>query len=120
MQKENNNTKLNLENEMFKIKDGMLVHIKKYERKIVIPEGVESIFEHLIVGMSAEEKSNVVREGKAIEEIVFPSTLKEIRGGAFNQRWGQYCLFDLKNVKLPSSVEYIGANAFANNINFVL
>ena len=117
MEKENNNTKLTLENEMFKINNGLLAHIKKYEKKIVIPEGVESIFTHLTEGMSSEEKSNMRREGKAIEEIVFPSTLKEIYPNAFSQKYGQHYLFDLKNVKIPPSVEYIGANAFADNNN---
>lgn len=109
----NNNGKLNLDNEMFTIRDGELKQIKKISSKIVIPEGVESIFNHLFAGMSADEKAKIVEEGKRIEEVVFPSTLQDISDGAFSAGWGYNCFFDLKNIKLPPSLKYIGANAFS-------
>lgn len=117
MENINNNGKLNLDNEIFTIRDGQLIQIKKILPKIVIPEGVDSIFNHLFTRMSADEKSKMVEEEKKIEEVVFPSTLQEIYSGAFSLRWGHYCFFDLKNIKLPPSLKHIGANAFSENSN---
>ena len=117
MQKENNNAKLNLDNEMFTVVNGNLISIKKIDKKIIIPEGVETIDSRIFVRMDADEKNKIVKDGKKIEEVVFPSTLKKIHSCAFKSGWGFYCFFDLKNIKLPPSLEYIGANAFSDNPN---
>ena len=78
MQKENNNAKLNLDNEMFTVVNGNLISIKKIDKKIIIPEGVETIDSRIFVRMDADEKNKIVKDGKKIEEVVFHSTLKFI------------------------------------------
>lgn len=62
--------------------------------EIVVPEGVEVIYEHTFSGC--------VR----LSRVVLPSTITRIGGGAFK------CCEALKEIDLPQGVQYIGKYAF--------
>lgn len=99
--------KLNLDNDEFLIRNGELIKVKKINKKILIPEGVEIISVYAFQP-SFKNWDDDKRILSIIEEIKFPSTLKHINGPF-------YC--DLREVILPYGLETICANAFSRNSN---
>lgn len=95
---------LNMNNDEFIVKNGVLKKVLINEEKIVLPDGIRVIEEMAFV---SDGESN---ERKKINEIEFPSTLEIIEQSAF-----RYC--DLKSIKLPEDLKKIGRIAFATNEN---
>ena len=86
---------MNIENNDYKIQNGVLVWVNPGLKSLNIPEGVTSI-EYL-----------VFRHRDLLEEITFPSSLKRIELlSGFN--------LSVKKVNLSEGLEEIGARAFEN------
>lgn len=112
-----NDELLNIDNNEWNIRDGLLLEYRGKSKDIVIPEGVEKI------GVLA-------LRGLMLKSVVFPDSLKIIDDEAlkFNQLTEivlppnlvsigkeAFCLNNLKRVSIPSSVQKIDIEAFIGN-----
>lgn len=109
-----------MKKEEFEIDDkGVLVAYHGEGGKVVIPQGVTEIKEHVfyrykraITSVILPDSVTVLGEWcfshcKDLDFVYFPQGLKEIREGAFYQT-------GLKEVQLPTTVEILGAFAFSD------
>lgn len=102
--------KLNINNDDFIINDGYLEAVLKNEKRIVIPDGVE------VIGGLAFDVSKKIDgvdryfDRGLIEEVELPDSIEKIETIAF-----RHC--NLKEIKLPKNLKFIGRLAFATNEN---
>lgn len=85
---------MNIDNEIWFIKDGKLFKYKGCENEIVIPEGVKIIADRVF-------------KGKHLKKVSFPSTLEKISFDAFTDN-------ELEEVTIPEGVKIIESDAFSH------
>ena len=86
---------MNIDNEEWLIKDGVLLEYRGNAKEVVIPNGVVSIGDDVFLN-------------QGIEKVTLPEGLKIINSRAFENN-------KLSEIKLPRSLESIGRRAFTNN-----
>ena len=101
----------------FVIEDDVLVEYLGHDEKVVIPEGVREIginafwnnqeLRHVVFPESLEKIGNGAFAGVDLEQLILPKNLKAIGRHAF-----EGC-GSLEYVRIPVSVEYLHAQAFA-------
>ena len=89
----------------FVIKDGVLLAYCGREAVVVVPEGVTTIGEYAFTS---------VNRRATIERVVLPSSLKEIKEGAF------YGCHDLEEIIIPDGVTCIEKNAFDEELKKIV
>lgn len=90
---------IDFQNDDFIFDETTAIKYLGHDRKVIVPEGVESL------------EPALFWDNQTIEEVVLPNSLKNMGGDTF------YNCQNLKKVNIPKNVNFIGNNPFAGCLN---